>query len=79
MSVTQKQQMTVIFAGMFVAFYLIVSYLPADISFVKALKIAGASGKMDVLDFSFNLDNRYTFWSGIIGGSFLELSYFRIF
>ena len=75
-SVTQKQQMAVIFAGMFVAFYLIVSYLPADISFSKALKIAGASGKMEVLDFSFNLDNRYTFWSGIIGGTFLALSYF---
>jgi SSS family transporter len=75
-SVTQKQQMAVIFAGMFVAFYLIVSYLPADITFSKALKIAGASGKMNVLDFSFNFDNRYTFWSGIIGGSFLALSYF---
>lgn len=75
-SVTQKQQMAVIFAGMFVAFYLIVSYLPADITFSKALKIAGASGKMEVLDFSFNLDNRYTFWSGIIGGTFLALSYF---
>jgi Na+/proline symporter len=75
-SVTQKQQMAVIFAGMFIAFYLIVSYLPADISFSKALKIAGASGKMEILDFSFNLDNRYTFWSGIIGGSFLALSYF---
>ncbi len=75
-SVTQKQQMAVIFAGMFVAFYLIVSYLPADITFSKALKIAGASGKMDVLDFSFNFENRYTFWSGIIGGSFLALSYF---
>ena len=75
-SVTQKQQMGVIFAGMFIAFYLIVSYLPADISFSKALKIAGASGKMDVLDFSFDFDNRYTFWSGIIGGSFLALSYF---
>ncbi|PHS51428.1 MAG: sodium:solute symporter [Lutibacter sp.] len=75
-SVTQKHQMAVIFAGMFVAFYLIVSYLPADITFSKALKIAGASGKMEVLDFSFNFDNRYTFWSGIIGGSFLALSYF---
>ena len=75
-SVTQKQQMAVIFAGMFVAFYLIVSYLPDDINFSKALKIAGASGKMNVLDFSFNFENRYTFWSGIIGGSFLALSYF---
>jgi Na+/proline symporter len=75
-SVTQKQQMAVIFGGMFVAFYLIVSYLPEDISFIEAIKIAGASGKMDILDFSFNLENRYTFWSGIIGGSFLALSYF---
>ena len=75
-NVTQKQQMAVIFSGMFVAFYLIISYLPDEITFSKALKIAGASGKMDVLDFSFNLDNRYTFWSGIIGGSFLALSYF---
>ncbi len=75
-SVTQKQQMTIIFAGMFVAFYLIVSYLPEDISFTEALKIAGASGKMEILDFSFNFENRYTFWSGIIGGSFLALSYF---
>jgi SSS family transporter len=75
-SVTQKQQMAVIFAGMLIAFLLILSYLPLDISFSKALDIAGASGKMDVLDFSFNLNNRYTFWSGIIGGTFLALSYF---
>ena len=75
-SVTQKQQMAVIFGGMFVAFYLILSYLPEGITFSKALEIAGASGKMEVLDFSFNFNNRYTFWSGIIGGSFLALSYF---
>jgi SSS family solute:Na+ symporter len=75
-SVTQKQQMAVIFGGMFIAFYLIVDQLPQDITFTKALEIAGASGKMDVLDFSFNLDNRYTFWTGILGGTFLMLSYF---
>ena len=75
-NVTQKHQMTVIFAGMFIAFCLILNYLPDDITFSKALDIAGASGKMEVLDFSFSLDNRYTFWSGIIGGSFLALSYF---
>ncbi len=75
-SVTQKHQMVVIFTGMFIAFYLILSYLPEDITFTKALEIAGASGKMDVLDFSFDFNNRYTFWSGIIGGSFLALSYF---
>ncbi|MEO6346586.1 MAG: sodium:solute symporter, partial [Aquaticitalea sp.] len=66
----------VIFTGMFVAFFIIVSKLPADITFTKALDIAGASGKMNILDFSFDFDNRYTFWSGIIGGTFLALSYF---
>lgn len=75
-NVTQKHQMIVIFIGMFVAFFLIVDKLPQDISFKKALDIAGASGKMNVLDFSFDLSNRYTFWSGIIGGTFLMLSYF---
>ena len=75
-SITQKQQMAVIFAGMFVAFFLIVSYLPDNITFKKALDIAGASGKMKVLNFSFDLDNRYTVWSGLIGGTFLALSYF---
>ncbi len=75
-SVTQKQQMAVIFFGMLIAFLLILNYLPLDITFSKALEIAGANGKMDILDFSFDFDNRYTFWSGIIGGTFLALSYF---
>jgi Na+/proline symporter len=75
-SVTQKQQMVVIFAGMLFAFLMILNYLPLDISFNKALEIAGANGKLDVLDFSFDFENRYTFWSGIIGGTFLALSYF---
>jgi len=75
-SVTQKYQMAVIFTGMFIAFFIILNALPEGITFTKALDIAGASGKMDVLDFSFNLDNRYTFWSGIIGGTFLALAYF---
>lgn len=75
-SVTQKQQMGIIFLGMFLAFLIILNYLPLDITFNKALEIAGASGKMEVLDFSFDFENRYTFWSGIIGGTFLALSYF---
>lgn len=75
-NVTQKQQMAVIFIGMVTAFFIILNYLPEDITFQKALDIAGASGKMDILDFSFDFDNRYTFWSGIIGGTFLALSYF---
>ena len=75
-NVTQKQQMGVIFIGMFAAFFLIISYLPENITFTNALEIAGASGKLDILDFSFDFDNRYTFWSGMIGGTFLALSYF---
>ena len=75
-NVTQKHQMIVIFTGMIIAFVLILNQLPEDISFSKAIEIAGASGKMEVLDFSFDLNNRYTFWTGIIGGTFLMLSYF---
>ncbi|MEO1009839.1 MAG: sodium:solute symporter [Bacteroidota bacterium] len=75
-SVTQKQQMFVIMLGMFITFFFILSYLPADISFNKAMKIAGASDKLEILDFSFDARNRYTFWSGITGGLFLFLAYF---
>jgi SSS family transporter len=75
-NVTQKQQMIIIFVGMVIAFYMIMSQLPPDITFTKALEIAGASGKMEVIDFSFDLSNRYTVWTGILGGTFLMLSYF---
>ncbi len=75
-SVTQKQQMVVIFSGMIIAFYLILKYMPDGITFGKALDIAGASNKMKVLDFSFDLNNRYTIWTGFLGGTFLMLSYF---
>ena len=73
---TQKQQMIIIFAGMLTAFYLIMQYMPDGITFGKALDIAGANDKMKVLDFSFDLSNRYTVWTGFLGGTFLMLSYF---
>ena len=75
-SVTHKQQMAVIFTGMVVAFFIILSYLPESVSFTNAMEIAGTGGKMNILDYSFDLENRYTLWSGLIGGSFLALSYF---
>lgn len=77
-NITHKQQMAVIFIGMLVAFLVIVNYLPEDVTFENALRIAGASDKMNILDFSFDFDNRYryTFWSGLLGGTFLSLSYF---
>ena len=75
-NVTQKHQMVVIFSGMIIAFVLIINQLPNDITFTNALEIAGVNGKMEVLDFSFDFNNRYTVWSGLIGGTFLMLSYF---
>lgn len=75
-TVTQKQQMFVIFAGMIAALIIIINLIPNDVSFVDAIDIAGATGKMQVLDFSFDLQNRYTVWTGLIGGTFLMLSYF---
>ncbi len=75
-SVTQKQQMFIIMLGMFFAFFFILGALPSDVSFGKALKIAGANNKLNILDFTFDTDNRYTFWSGITGGFFLALAYF---
>ena len=75
-SITQKQQMFVIMSGMFTAFFVIIDSLPNNVNFSDALNIAAIGGKMKVLDFSFDLNTRYTFWSGITGGFFLALSYF---
>jgi len=75
-NVTQKQQMFVIMSGMFITFFLILHYLPNDMTFTSALHIAGANDKMNIVDFSFNPEEKYTFWSGITGGFFLALAYF---
>lgn len=75
-NVTQKQQMFIIMLGMITTFFLILHLLPNDMTFSNAMHIAGANDKMNILDFSFDLDNKYTFWSGITGGFFLMLSYF---
>ncbi|MCB0282000.1 MAG: sodium:solute symporter [Calditrichaeota bacterium] len=73
---THLLQMSVIFAGMITAFVMIFYNLPQDISVIDALHVAGKSGKLNAIDFSFNLEDKYTFWSGLIGGTFLALSYF---
>ena len=75
-SITQKQQMFVIMSGMIIAFIIILYSLPANINFSEALKMAGIGGKMEIVNFSFDLEKKYTFWSGITGGFFLALSYF---
>ena len=75
-NVTQKHQMFVIMFGMIMTFFLILYLLPNDMTFGNALHIAGANDKMNIVDFSFDPETRYTFWSGITGGFFLALSYF---
>lgn len=75
-NVTQKHQMFVIMFGMIMTFFLILHLLPNDMTFGNALHIAGANDKMNIVDFSFDPETRYTFWSGITGGFFLALSYF---
>ena len=75
-NVSQKQQMFIIFLGMFLAFGFILNRFPEGIGFSEALSIAGNAGKLNVIDFSIDLNNRYTFWSGLTGGLFLALSYF---
>ncbi|MFV8269946.1 sodium:solute symporter [Flavobacterium sp. GT2N3] len=75
-NVTQKQQMFVIMSGMLITFFLILHYLPNDMTFSSALHIAGANDKMNIVNFSFDPEEKYTFWSGITGGFFLALAYF---
>ena len=73
---TQKYQMGIIFIGLLICLAVIINLLPENINFRNAIDIAGANSKLEVLDFSFDLENRYTIWSGLIGGTFLMMSYF---
>ena len=75
-NVTHKQQMFVIFTGMAIAFIIILDYLPEGLGFNNAMHIAGANDKLNIIDFSFDPEKRYTIWSGIAGGFFLALAYF---
>jgi len=70
------QQMGIVTLGMVIAGFTVVKLLPDDVSFTDALHVAGKMGKTNVIDFTFDLNNRYNVWSGIIGGFFLQLSYF---
>lgn len=75
-NVTQKQQMFVILSGMLITFFWILYYLPNDMNFTNAMQIAGANDKMNIVNFSLDPEEKYTFWSGITGGFFLALAYF---
>jgi SSS family transporter len=73
---TDAQQMVVMLAGIVVAFFAAVYGLPSDVSFADGLYLSGVSGKLRAVDLSFDWQNRYNLWSGIIGGGFLALAYF---
>ena len=75
-SYTQKYQMLVIFTGLIISLFIIINLLPENVNFKSAVDIAGINSKLEVLNFSFDLENRYTIWSGLIGGTFLMMSYF---
>ena len=75
-SYTQMLQMSIIFCGLFAAGIMVVHLLPGNIGFGKAISIAGKMGRTNAIDFKFDWNNPYTVWSGLIGGFFLQLSYF---
>jgi len=75
-TVTQKYQIGIIFAGMMAAFCLLVAKLPAGLTFTDTLALAGGFQKLNAVNFSTDVHERYTFWSGLLGGTFLMLSYF---
>ena len=75
-TVTQKYQIMIIFAGMITATCLLIGKLPHDLDFGDTLRLAGGFQKLNAVSFSPSIHQRYTFWSGLLGGTFLMLSYF---
>jgi SSS family transporter len=70
------QQMTMIFIALMLSVFVIIHALPRDISFLDALHVAGAAGRLNIVDLKLNWSDRYNLWSGLIGGGFLALAYF---
>lgn len=73
---TQQYQMIVIFAGLFITFFILLYQLPDGVGLSETMTLAGQSDKMHLVDFNFDPENRYNIWSGIFGGFFLFMSYF---
>jgi solute:Na+ symporter, SSS family len=73
---TQKQQMAVMMGGMILAGIMVIYLLPSNVGFKDALHVAGKMGKLEMVDFSFDINERYTFWSGMTAALFLFMSYF---
>ncbi|TAF97732.1 MAG: sodium:solute symporter [Cytophagia bacterium] len=73
---THLQQMFIVSAAMFMAGWMVVHLLPANMGFSDALQMAGKANRLNTIDFHFDPNSRYNIWSGLIGGFFLQLSYF---
>jgi solute:Na+ symporter, SSS family len=73
---TDVKQMAVIVAGVVAAVVFLIVGLPDHVGVGGALRLAGAAGRLNPIDFSFDWRQTYTFWSGMLGGLFLMLSYF---
>ncbi len=73
---TDVKQMGVVVGGLVCAVIALILGLPHDVGVGQALHMAGAAGRMNTIDFHFDPKQTYTFWSGLIGGFFLHLSYF---
>ncbi|MCB0574230.1 MAG: sodium:solute symporter, partial [Saprospiraceae bacterium] len=73
---TQELQMTIMLSGLVLAFFLVLNKLPEGVGLTEAWQIAGVTGKTKVIDWSFHWQDRYNVWSGILGATFLFLSYF---
>ncbi len=75
-SQTQKQQMIIILSGMVIATGILIGLLPENVSFGEAVDVAGYMGKLNVVDLNFDPNSKYNIWTGLLGGTFLALSYF---
>lgn len=73
---TDVLQMGIIFCGLVLAFVMVIKNLPSDVSFLDAVSLAGAAGRLNAVVTRFDLNDRYTLWSGLLGGTFLALAYF---
>ncbi len=73
---TDVKQMVVIVIGLFAAIGMLIFGITRDVGFGQALRLAGATGRLQAIDTRFDLTQTYTLWSGLIGGLFLSLSYF---
>jgi len=75
-SITQRYQMTVILGGMALAGIMAFTLLPADVSFLDSVRVAGELGKLNIVTTDFKLSDRFNIWSGLLASTFLFLSYF---